>query len=41
MKTTSASQKASEFAVGIVPGEVIDAYGVGKVLTSDNPDFEK
>ncbi|GJX89845.1 putative F-box/kelch-repeat protein-like protein [Tanacetum coccineum] len=41
MKTVSASQKASEYAVGIVPGEVIDAYGVGKVVASDNPDFEK
>lgn len=41
MKTVSASQKTSDFAVGIVPGEVIDAYGVGKVIASDNPDFEK
>ncbi|PWA45626.1 alcohol dehydrogenase superfamily, zinc-type [Artemisia annua] len=41
MKKASASQKTSEFAVGIVPGEVIDAYGVGKVIASDNPEFEK
>ncbi|XP_076917268.1 2-alkenal reductase (NADP(+)-dependent)-like [Bidens hawaiensis] len=41
MKTVSASQKTSEFAVGISPGEVIDAYGVGKVVASGNPEFEK
>ncbi|KAI7735727.1 hypothetical protein M8C21_030655 [Ambrosia artemisiifolia] len=41
MKTVSSSQKASEFAVGISPGQVIDAYGVGKVIASDNPKFEK
>nr|GEZ01754.1 hypothetical protein [Tanacetum cinerariifolium] len=41
MKTASASQNTSQFSVGIVPSEVIDAYGVGKVIASDNPDFEK
>ncbi|MFS7966012.1 putative oxidoreductase [Helianthus anomalus] len=41
MKTMSSSQKASEFAVGISPGQVIDAYGVGKVIASGNPKFEK
>ncbi|KAJ0540861.1 putative oxidoreductase [Helianthus annuus] len=41
MKTVSSSQKASEFAVGISPGKVIDAYGVGKVIASGNPKFEK
>ncbi|XP_071729521.1 2-alkenal reductase (NADP(+)-dependent)-like [Rutidosis leptorrhynchoides] len=41
MKSYSFSQKASEFATGIVPGEMIDAYGVGKVVASGHPDFEK
>ncbi|XP_024960796.1 2-alkenal reductase (NADP(+)-dependent)-like [Cynara cardunculus var. scolymus] len=41
MKTLSDSQKTSEFAVGIKPGEVIDAYGVGKVVASGNQEFEK
>ncbi|KAI3709464.1 hypothetical protein L2E82_39226 [Cichorium intybus] len=41
MKTTSDSHKTSEFATGIVPGKVIDAYGVGKVVASGNPEFEK
>nr|XP_043628270.1 2-alkenal reductase (NADP(+)-dependent)-like [Erigeron canadensis] len=41
MKTASASQKTSNYAVAIAPGEVIDAYGVGKVVASGNPQFEK
>ncbi|OMO55422.1 Alcohol dehydrogenase superfamily, zinc-type [Corchorus capsularis] len=41
MKSYSSSQKNSEFAVGIVPGEAIDTYGVGKVVASGNPEFEK
>ncbi|KAL8209387.1 hypothetical protein R6Q57_006119 [Mikania cordata] len=41
MKTTCASQKASDFGTGISPGKVIDAFGVGKVVASANPKFEK
>ncbi|KAJ0540862.1 putative oxidoreductase [Helianthus annuus] len=41
MKTVSASQETSEFAAGISPGEVIVAFGVGKVVASHNPKFEK
>ncbi|KAK9073803.1 hypothetical protein SSX86_006397 [Deinandra increscens subsp. villosa] len=41
MKTVSASQKASEFSIAISPGEVIDAYGVGKVVASGNPEFQE
>ncbi|XP_076932161.1 2-alkenal reductase (NADP(+)-dependent)-like [Bidens hawaiensis] len=41
MKTVSSSQKASEFAIQIGPGEVNDAYGVGKVVASGNPKFVK
>ncbi|XP_076919315.1 2-alkenal reductase (NADP(+)-dependent)-like [Bidens hawaiensis] len=41
MKTVSSSQKASEFAMQIAPGEVIDAYGVGMVVASRNPKFVK
>ncbi|XP_015901810.2 2-alkenal reductase (NADP(+)-dependent) [Ziziphus jujuba] len=41
MKSKSSSQKASSFAVAVVVGQVIDAYGVGKVLASANPEFEK
>ncbi|KAE7998871.1 hypothetical protein FH972_003369 [Carpinus fangiana] len=41
MKSQSSSQKAISFSVGITPGEIIDAYGVGKVVASGNPRFEK
>ncbi|KAI3709463.1 hypothetical protein L2E82_39225 [Cichorium intybus] len=41
MKTVSDSQTTSVFATMIVPGEVIDAYGVGKVIASGNPEFQK
>ncbi|GMI81208.1 alkenal reductase, 2-alkenal reductase [Hibiscus trionum] len=41
MKSHSSSQKSSEFAVAITPGEDIDAYGVGKVVASGNPKFDK
>ncbi|KAK5829794.1 hypothetical protein PVK06_013587 [Gossypium arboreum] len=41
MKSFSASQKTSDFAVAIVPGEAIDTYGVGKVVASTNPEFDK
>ncbi|KAJ0495930.1 putative oxidoreductase [Helianthus annuus] len=41
MKTVSSSQKTSKFSTQIAPGEVIDAYGVGKVVASGNPKFEK
>lgn len=41
MKTISDSHKTSEFAASIKPGEVIDAYGVGKVVASGNPEYEK
>ncbi|KAF5453902.1 hypothetical protein F2P56_023614 [Juglans regia] len=41
MKSYSPSQKAISFAEGIALGEVIDAYGVGRVVASGNPKFEK
>ncbi|KAK8581702.1 hypothetical protein V6N13_144713 [Hibiscus sabdariffa] len=41
MKSYSSSHQSSEFAVAITPGEDIDAYGVGKVVASGNPKFDK
>ncbi|XP_050216398.1 2-alkenal reductase (NADP(+)-dependent)-like [Mercurialis annua] len=41
MKSQSSSQKQSSFAAAINPGEVIDAYGVAKVVVSGNPEFKK
>ncbi|KAK2665382.1 hypothetical protein Ddye_003956 [Dipteronia dyeriana] len=41
MKSFSSSQSAINFAAGVTPGEGIDAYGVGKVVVSGNPEFEK
>ncbi|KAK9269218.1 hypothetical protein L1049_000988 [Liquidambar formosana] len=41
MKSFSSSQKTSDFAVGIIPGQAIDAFGVGRVVASGNPKFEK
>ncbi|CAI9100150.1 OLC1v1037090C1 [Oldenlandia corymbosa var. corymbosa] len=41
MKIKSSSQKASDFAGAIIPGEPIEAFGVGRVVDSGNPEFEK
>ncbi|VFR00724.1 unnamed protein product [Cuscuta campestris] len=42
MKSRSSSQRAgNDFSAAIVPGESIDAYGVGKVLVSGRDDIEK
>ncbi|KAK1418499.1 hypothetical protein QVD17_27644 [Tagetes erecta] len=41
MKSVSISHKASDFSGGVSPGEVIHAYGVGKVLASGNANFAK
>ncbi|XP_030511152.1 2-alkenal reductase (NADP(+)-dependent)-like [Cannabis sativa] len=41
LKTHSSSQNTSSYATAILPGEVIDAYGVAKVVASGNPEFEK
>ncbi|PON88992.1 Alcohol dehydrogenase superfamily, zinc-type [Trema orientale] len=41
MKTYSSTQKTSGYATAITPGQVIDAYGVAKVVASGNPEFEK
>lgn len=42
MKSFSSSQTSgSSYAVGIAIGQAIDAYGVGKVVASGHPDFEK
>ncbi|XP_022899571.1 2-alkenal reductase (NADP(+)-dependent)-like [Olea europaea var. sylvestris] len=41
MKSQSSSQSAINFASTIIPGEAIDTYGVGRVVESDKPDFEK
>ncbi|KAM7265983.1 hypothetical protein ACFE04_003666 [Oxalis oulophora] len=41
MKSTSSSQTAIDFAVGIVPGKEIDTYGVGKVMASRNSEFQE
>lgn len=41
MKTQSSSQSLSSLAAAISPGEVIDAYGIAKVLVSENPEFQK
>uniref|UniRef100_A0A5B6YY33 Putative 2-alkenal reductase (NADP(+)-dependent) n=1 Tax=Davidia involucrata TaxID=16924 RepID=A0A5B6YY33_DAVIN len=41
MKSYSSSQKATTNAAGIAPGQVIDALGVGRVVASGHPDFEK
>nr|XP_043630924.1 2-alkenal reductase (NADP(+)-dependent)-like [Erigeron canadensis] len=38
MKTVSVSRS---YTVGLTPGEVIDAFGVGKVIASGNSEFEK
>ncbi|CAK9182158.1 unnamed protein product [Ilex paraguariensis] len=41
MKTYSSSQTAVSFSGSLTPGLAIDTYGVGRVLTSGNPNFEK
>ncbi|KAH7850523.1 hypothetical protein Vadar_034315 [Vaccinium darrowii] len=41
MKSYSSSQNTISQAVGIVPGEAIDASGVGRVVASGHPDFER
>ncbi|PKI75739.1 hypothetical protein CRG98_003882 [Punica granatum] len=41
MKSYSSSHETISYAVGIVPGEEIEAYGVARVLVSENPEFEK
>ncbi|KAL2553669.1 NADP-dependent alkenal double bond reductase P1 [Forsythia ovata] len=35
------SQTVLSFASAIIPGEAIDTYGVGRVVESDKPDFQK
>ncbi|CAI9780409.1 unnamed protein product [Fraxinus pennsylvanica] len=41
MKSHSSSQSAIYFSAAIIPGEAIDTYGVGRVVESEKPDFEK
>ncbi|XP_065848584.1 2-alkenal reductase (NADP(+)-dependent)-like [Euphorbia lathyris] len=41
LKSQSSSQAFSILAAPINPGEGIDAYGIGKVMVSGNPEFEK
>ncbi|KAF9613506.1 hypothetical protein IFM89_008353 [Coptis chinensis] len=41
MKKFSSTQMASVFALSLSPGKAIDAYGVGRVVESTNPGFEK
>ncbi|PIA50039.1 hypothetical protein AQUCO_01300639v1 [Aquilegia coerulea] len=43
MKDHSPSQteKVAVSALGILPGKAIDAYGVGRIVESGNPEFEK
>ncbi|XP_010250096.1 PREDICTED: 2-alkenal reductase (NADP(+)-dependent)-like [Nelumbo nucifera] len=41
MKKHSSSHKSINYATGISPGQAIDAYGVGRVVASANPDLEK
>ncbi|XP_031382400.1 2-alkenal reductase (NADP(+)-dependent)-like [Punica granatum] len=41
MKSYSSSHETISYAKGIVPGEEIEAYGVARVLVSENPEFEK
>ncbi|KAF3670303.1 putative F-box/kelch-repeat protein-like [Capsicum annuum] len=41
MKSQSSSQTSISYATAITPGEVIDNYGVGRVLVYHRPDFKK
>ncbi|KAM3356925.1 NADP-dependent alkenal double bond reductase P2 [Capsicum galapagoense] len=41
MKSQSSSQTSIRYANAITPGEVIDTYGVGRMLVSHRPDFKK
>ncbi|XP_058074471.1 2-alkenal reductase (NADP(+)-dependent)-like [Magnolia sinica] len=39
MKNYSSSQTSTNFATRLVPGEVIDSNGIGRVVASDNSEF--
>ncbi|XP_038879874.1 NADPH-dependent oxidoreductase 2-alkenal reductase-like [Benincasa hispida] len=41
MKSFSSSHKTSSFAAPIIPTQPIDAFGMGEVLASGNPDFKE
>ncbi|KAL5836130.1 hypothetical protein ACOSQ4_015627 [Xanthoceras sorbifolium] len=41
IKSFSSSQSAINFATRVTPGTAFDAYGVGKVVVSGNPEFEE
>ncbi|KAE8688166.1 hypothetical protein F3Y22_tig00110998pilonHSYRG00107 [Hibiscus syriacus] len=41
MKSYSSSQERAAYAIAISPGEAINTYGVGRVVASTNPKFEK
>lgn len=41
MKSYSSSQQAINFSSPVIPGQPIDAYGVGKVMASGNPEFQE
>ncbi|XP_038696921.1 2-alkenal reductase (NADP(+)-dependent)-like [Tripterygium wilfordii] len=41
MKCQSSTQKHVDIAGAIIPGVAIEAYGVGKVVDSGNPEYEK
>lgn len=41
MKNQSPSERAINFAGDITPGKCIDGYGVGRVVLSGNPEYEK
>ncbi|GFQ04402.1 NADP-dependent alkenal double bond reductase p2 [Phtheirospermum japonicum] len=40
MKAHSSSHKAISFSAAILPGQVIEAFGVGRVMESGHPDLE-
>ncbi|CAN0838671.1 2-alkenal reductase (NADP(+)-dependent), partial [Linum grandiflorum] len=41
MKSQSSSQGKSNFSEGILLGEAVDTYGIGKVVASGDPEFNK
>ncbi|KAL6006318.1 hypothetical protein ACLOJK_040365 [Asimina triloba] len=41
MKNYSSSQLTAAFATRISAGEVVDAYGIGRVMVSDHPEYAK
>ncbi|KAF3453690.1 hypothetical protein FNV43_RR04131 [Rhamnella rubrinervis] len=41
MKISCSSHNATRASAPLTPGEVIEAYGVGRVVASGNPEFEK